>query len=92
MKNEFDEIGSFASIYASQDAEADKKDGAFAAKEEQVEDLVSHLKRDKRDLTKKLKKSYLDSNMDTAGILMDLEVVGKKLALNATLQEKLFAV
>jgi len=91
MKNGFEKLEGFAAIYDSQDAEADKKDGAFAAKEEQVEDLVSQLKRDKRDLSKKLKKSYLDSNMDTAGILMDLEVVEKKLELNATLQEKLFA-
>lgn len=91
MKNGFDEIGTFADIYDSQDAEADKKDGALSAKEEQVEDLVSQLKRDKRDLTKKMKKSFLDSNMDTAGILMDLEVVNKKLELNAQLQDKLFA-
>jgi len=91
MKNSFDSIGSFSSIYDSQDAEADKKDGALAAKEEQVEDLVSQLRRDKRELEKRLKKSFLDSNMDTAGILMDLEVVEKKLELNAQLQEKLFS-
>jgi hypothetical protein len=91
MKNSFDNIGDFASIYDGQDAAADKKDGALAAKEEQVEDLVSQLKRDKRDLSKKLKKSFLDSNMDTAGILMDLEVVDKKLELNSQLQDQLFA-
>jgi predicted ATP-binding protein involved in virulence len=90
MKNSFDGIGNFSDIYDSQDAEADKKEGALGAKEEQVEDLVSQLKRDKRDLNKKLKKSFLDANMDTAGILMDLEVVEKKLELNAQLQDKLF--
>ena len=91
MENGFEKLEGFSTIYDSQDAAADKKDGALAAKEEQVEDLVSQLKRDKRDLSKKLKKSFLDSNMDTAGVLMDLEVVNKKLELNATLQEKLFA-
>jgi predicted ATP-binding protein involved in virulence len=91
MKNAFDSIGNFASIYDSQDAAADKKDGAFAAKEEQIEDLVSQLNRDKRDLSKKLKKSFLDSNMDSAGIAMDLEVIEKKLEYNKTLQAQLFA-
>lgn len=91
MKNSFENIGNFSDIYDGQDAEADKKDSALFAKEEQVEDLVAQLKRDKRDLKKKLKKSFLDSGMDTAGILMDLEVIDKKLELNKQLKENLFA-
>ena len=91
MKNAFDSIGNFGSIYDGQDAAADKKDSAFAAKEEQIEDLVSQLKRDKRELEKKLKTSFLNSSMDSAGIAMDLEVVDKKLEYNKALQAKLFA-
>jgi len=90
MKKAFADIGNFSDIYEGQDAEADKKDGALASKEEQVEDLVSQLKRDQRDLKKRLKKSFLDSNVDTAGVAMDLEVIEKKLAYNESLQEQLF--
>lgn len=89
--SKFDSIGSFDSIYESQDAAADKKDAAVAAKEEQIEDFISQLSRDKRDLQKKLKKSFLDANMDSAGIAMDLEVVEKKLQYNEELRDKLFA-
>jgi hypothetical protein len=89
--SKFEDVGSFADIYDSQDEAADKKDAALSAKEEQLEDLISQLNRDKRDLAKKLRKSFLDSNLDSAGIAMDLEVVEKKLKYNEDLRDRLFA-
>lgn len=89
--SKFEDIGSFADLYDAQDEAADKKDSALAAKEEQLEDMIAQLKRDRRDLSKKLKKSFLDSNLDSAGIAMDLEVVEKKLQYNKDLMGKLFA-
>lgn len=90
MKNSFEGLESFSSLYDSKNEQQEKKEGLLIEKQEQIEEFVTQLKKNKRDLERELRNSYLNPRLDSAGILMDIEVVNKKLELNEVLLDKLF--
>jgi chromosome segregation ATPase len=90
MNKSFENLGSFETLYESQNAETEKKNDALDEKEDQIDRIITQLKSDRKDLKKRLDRSYLNANEDSAGLLMDLEVIEKRLELNKTLREKLF--
>lgn len=91
MSEKFTDLDSISTIYDAQDEQADKKDASISAKEEQIDILIMQLTQDARNTRLALKKSYINANLDSAGIAMDLEVIEKKLSYNQELKSKLFA-
>lgn len=90
MNSKFENLTNFNTLYDAQNEEKDKRQDSLDEKEEQIENLISQLKRDKKELSKRLERSYLDSREDSVGLLMDLEVINKRLELNQNLRDKLF--
>lgn len=86
----FGNIGNFENLYDAQNAETDRKNDALDEKEDQIDRIITQLKSDKKDLKKRLDRSYLNATEDSAGLLMDLQVVEKRLKLNQQLREQLF--
>ena len=86
----FDNLRDFGSLYDAQNEEQDKRSDSLDEKEDQIDGIITQLKRERKELSKRLERSYLNSNEDSAGLLMDLEVVEKRLDLNQTLRDKLF--
>jgi len=86
----FKDVRNFGDMYDSQNEEKEKKNDALDQKEDQIERIIVQLKSERKDLKKRLQRSYVNADEDSAGILMDLQVVEKRLNLNQDLKEKLF--
>jgi len=90
MKTNFENVGNFDALFDAQNEKTEQKRDAQDAKEDQLIGLIEQLKRDKKDAKKSLDRSYLDATSDSAGLLMDLEVIDKRLNLNQSLYNNLF--